>query len=70
MFGDEGAGRQIEDQTAIHLLVEVKVEVVERGLRIAKPGCFLRRSSSRSLRRVSSSETRQEIRSIGAMGSA
>src|SRR6266404_6096110 len=32
--------------------------------------CFLRRSSSRSLRRVSSSETRQEMKSMGAIGSA
>src|SRR5208282_4909490 len=32
--------------------------------------CLCRRSSSRSLRRVSSSEIRQEIRSMGAMASA
>ena len=38
VFGNEGACRQIEDQTAIHLLVEVKVEIVECGLWIAKPG--------------------------------
>jgi len=29
-------GRQIEDQAAIRLLVEVKIEVVESHLRIAK----------------------------------
>src|SRR5581483_544793 len=33
---DESASRQIEDQAAIHLGVEVKVEIVERFLRIAK----------------------------------
>jgi hypothetical protein len=27
--GNEGAGSQIEDQAAIHFLVEVEVEVVE-----------------------------------------
>ncbi len=32
--------------------------------------CFLRRSSSRSPRRVSSSDTRKERKSIGAIGSA
>jgi hypothetical protein len=36
MAGNEGAGSQIEDKAAIHLLVEVEVEVVERLLRIAK----------------------------------
>src|SRR6266852_6000966 len=34
-----------------------------------KPACFLRRSSKRSERRVSSSEIRHEIRSMGAMDS-
>src|SRR5208283_99294 len=29
MAGNEGAGSQIKDQAAIHLLVEVEVEVVE-----------------------------------------
>ena len=38
MAGDEGAGGQIEDQTAIHLLVEIEVEVVEGPLWIAKLG--------------------------------
>jgi len=34
--GDEGRGRQIENQTAIHLGIEGEVEVVEVFLRIAK----------------------------------
>ena len=38
MASDEGAGGQVEDQTAIHLLVEVEVEVIEVLLRIAKLG--------------------------------
>jgi hypothetical protein len=32
MASNEGGGRQIEDQAAIHLFVEVEVEVVERFL--------------------------------------
>src|SRR5262249_40597668 len=36
MASDERCGRQIEDQAAIHLLVEVEIEVIERHLRIAK----------------------------------
>jgi hypothetical protein len=35
---DEGAGGQVEDQTAIHLLVEVEVEVFEAPLWVAKLG--------------------------------
>jgi hypothetical protein len=38
MASDEGAGGQVEDQTAIHLLVEVEVEVVESPLWVAKLG--------------------------------
>src|SRR5260370_40041049 len=38
MASDEGAGGQVEEQTAIHLLVEVEVEVVEAPLWIAKLG--------------------------------
>ena len=38
MASDEGSGGQVEDQTAIHLLVEVEVEVVEGPLRVAKLG--------------------------------
>jgi hypothetical protein len=34
--GDEGAGRQIEDQAAIHLLIEGEVEVVEGLLGVAE----------------------------------
>jgi len=34
--GDEGRGRQIENQTAIHLGIEGEVEVIEGFLRIAK----------------------------------
>src|SRR5260370_33385482 len=38
MASDEGAGGQVEDQTAIHLLIEVEVEVVEAPLGVAKLG--------------------------------
>src|SRR3974390_3111889 len=38
MATDEGASGQIEDQAAVHLLVEVEVEVVEGLLRVAKLG--------------------------------
>src|SRR5260370_238438 len=38
MASDEGAGGQVEDQTAIHLLIEVEVEVVEAPLWVAKLG--------------------------------
>jgi hypothetical protein len=38
MTSDEGSGGQVEDQTAIHLLVEVEVEVVEVALWVAKLG--------------------------------
>jgi hypothetical protein len=40
MPGDEGAGGQLEDQTAIHLFVEVEVEVVEGPERVAELGLF------------------------------
>ena len=39
-LADEGARGQVEDQTAIHLRIEVEVEVVERLLRIAEGGLF------------------------------
>ena len=38
MASDEGAGGQVENQTAIHLLIEVEVEVVESSLWVAKLG--------------------------------
>ena len=38
MARDEGAGGEIEDQTAIHLLVESEVEVVEGLLGVAELG--------------------------------
>src|SRR6266496_56705 len=38
MAGDEGASSEIEDQAAIHLFVEVEVEVVERLLGVAELG--------------------------------
>ena len=38
MTGDKGRGREIENQTAIHLGIESEVEVVEGFLRIAKLG--------------------------------
>ena len=64
------AGGQIEDQAAIHFRIEGEVEVVESRCGSRKPACLRRRSSKRSERRVSSSETRHEIRSMGAIGSA
>jgi hypothetical protein len=36
--GDEGPGSQIKDQAAIHLFVEVEIEVVEGLERIAELG--------------------------------
>jgi hypothetical protein len=36
--GDKGAGGEIEDQAAIHLLVEVEVEVIESLLGVAELG--------------------------------
>ena len=50
------------------LKVKSKLSSVRSGSR--KPACLRRRSSNRSVRRVSSSETRHEIRSMGAMASA
>lgn len=38
MPGDKGAGGQLKDQAAIHLLVEGEIEVVEGPERIAELG--------------------------------
>jgi hypothetical protein len=38
MFGDEVGRGQVEDEAAVHLLVEVEVEVIERLLWIAELG--------------------------------
>jgi hypothetical protein len=38
MPGNEGAGGQFKDQAAVHLLVEVEVEVVECLKRVAELG--------------------------------
>ncbi len=38
-LSDEGAGGQIEDQTAIHLRVETEVEIIQSSLRVAE-GCL------------------------------
>src|SRR6266704_950050 len=70
MASDKSSGGEVEDQATIHLLVEVEVEVIEGFLRVAKLGLFFPSLQRRSPRRVSSSETKQEIRSIGAMASA
>ena len=40
VLGDEVGDGEVEDKTAIHLLVEVVVEVVECDLRIAEPRRF------------------------------
>jgi hypothetical protein len=37
---DEGTGSQVEDQTAIHLSVEVEVEVIESFLSVSELGLF------------------------------
>ena len=53
---DELAGGEVEDQPAIHLLVEVEVEGVEGLVGVAELRlAFVRRSSKRSPRRASSS---------------
>ena len=41
MFSNEASRSQIEDQRAIELLVEAKVEVVQGFLRVAELGLFL-----------------------------
>ena len=69
-LADERGGGQIEDQAAIHFRIEGEVEVIERAVASRKPACLRRRSSKRSERRVSSSETRHEIRSMGGIDSA
>ena len=53
----------------LHLLVESEVEVVESLLGSRGRACFFRRSSRRSPRKASSSETRHDSRSMGASGS-
>ena len=40
MVGDKGAGGQLKDQAAIHLFVEVEIEVVEGPERVAELGLF------------------------------
>jgi hypothetical protein len=40
MASDEGTGGEIEHQTAIHLSVEVEVEVIESFLRVSELGLF------------------------------
>src|SRR4051812_10866448 len=64
---DKGAGRQIE-ASRLRLIfgLKVKSKLSSALLASRKPACLRRRSSRRSPRRVSSSETRHEIRSIGA----
>ena len=38
---DEAAGRQFVDQRAVHLLVEIKVEIVQGAIRIVEAGLFV-----------------------------
>ena len=65
---DEAAGGQVVDQRAIHLLVEVEIEACRASDRDrGSAACLCRRSSSRSCRRRSSSDTSIETRSIGVM---
>ena len=50
--------------------IEAEVEIIEGFVGIAKAGLVRRRCNSRSAQSMSSSETRQAIRSMGAMVSA
>ena len=45
------AGGELVDERAVHLLVEVEVEAVERAVRVAEARLLVRRSKSRSWRR-------------------
>jgi hypothetical protein len=38
---DEAAGRQLVDQRAVHLLVEIEIEGIERAIGIAKARQFV-----------------------------
>jgi hypothetical protein len=58
---------QIEDQTAIHLEVELEVEVVQMFGGFTKLRLFV--ASLQQLRHSSSSETSMEIMSMGIMAS-
>jgi hypothetical protein len=40
-LGDKAAGRQVVDQGAVHLLVEIKVEAIQRAVWIAEAGLFV-----------------------------
>src|SRR5947209_64522 len=61
---DEGAGGQIENQAAIHFGIEGEVKLSRLLVGSRNSACLRRRSSKRSPRRVNSSLTKQEIRSI------
>jgi hypothetical protein len=70
MASHEGAGGQVEDQTAIHLLVEVEVKVVEGSLRVAKLsllGPALQQAVAATSEFVGD---QQERKSMGGMASA
>jgi hypothetical protein len=38
---DEAAGGELVDERAVHLLVEIEIEAIERAIRIAKAGLFV-----------------------------
>jgi hypothetical protein len=67
---DKGAGCEVEDKAAIHLRVEVEIETVERSIGIAEAGLLAPALQQTIGRRVSSSDTRQASKSMGAIGSA
>jgi hypothetical protein len=69
-LGDEGAGGQVEDQTAIDLRIEIEIEIVEGLLRVAEGGLLAPPLQEALAATGDSSETRHEIRSMGAMASA
>ena len=69
-LADESTGGQVKHQAAIHLRVKSEVEVVQSLVRVAEGGLFAPAIQESLAAAGSSSLTRHEIRSIGAMASA
>jgi hypothetical protein len=69
MASDERCRRQIEDQAAIHLLVEVEIEVFEAHLRIAKLCLFPAPFQEPVAATSQFVRYRQERKSMGTIGS-
>jgi hypothetical protein len=51
---DEAAGRQLVDQRAVHLLVEIEIEGIERAIGIAKARQFMATLEQAVLARLNS----------------